>query len=113
MLMRREVFESIGRFDETYQLVFGDVEICVRAVEQGYRVVYNPFARLIHHEGKTRGRQMIAGDIQEAFTRFKDQVAGGDPYYNRYLTHAVRTPALRRDWEDDPLQRLERIVSDY
>ncbi len=113
MLMRKEVFVSIGGFDETYELVFGDVEICVRAVEQGYRVVYNPFARLIHHEGKTRGRQMISSDIQKAFARFKDQVAAGDRYYNRYLTHAVRMPALRRDWEDNPLQRLERIVRDF
>ena len=56
---------------------------------------------------------MISSDIQKAFARFKDQVAAGDRYYNRYLTHAVRMPALRRDWEDNPLQRLERIVRDF
>ncbi|HEX9013928.1 MAG TPA: glycosyltransferase family 2 protein, partial [Anaerolineaceae bacterium] len=51
MAMRRQVFEEIGGFDEGYQLAFSDVEICQRAIQHGYRVMYTPFARLIHHEG--------------------------------------------------------------
>ncbi len=55
MAMRREVYEKIGGFDEDYKLVFNDVEICLRAINAGYRVVYTPFAQLnSSRRGNTR-----------------------------------------------------------
>ena len=53
MMMRKDVFLKVGGFDERYMLVFSDIEICLRAIQLGYRVVYDPFARLIHYEGRT------------------------------------------------------------
>jgi GT2 family glycosyltransferase len=56
MLVRREVLESIGLFDERYAMAFEDVDFCLRAIEAGFRVLYYPHAILIHHESATRGR---------------------------------------------------------
>ncbi len=53
MMIDKEVFHKVGGFDESYLLVFSDIEICLRAIQLGYRVVYDPFARLIHYEGQT------------------------------------------------------------
>ena len=36
MLVRREVFEKIGFFDERYFLYYEDVEFCVRAQKAGF-----------------------------------------------------------------------------
>ncbi len=50
MLCRREHFAP----DPTYQLVFGDFDLCLKAREAGHKVVYQPAAFLVHAEGTTR-----------------------------------------------------------
>lgn len=110
MAMRHKVFTALGGFDEHYRLVFGDVELCLRVVEHGYRVMYNPYARLIHYEGKSRANFIPVEDIQAASKRFWQTIEKGDPYFNQNLSLAVRTPTLRRPWEEQPLQRLEKII---
>src|SRR5262249_4984905 len=62
MMMRREVFDALGGFDESYRLCGSDVEICMRAWDRGYRVVYNPFVELTHHERQTRGADIPPED---------------------------------------------------
>lgn len=110
MALRREVFEDIGGFDEAYQLVFSDIDICLKAIEKGYRVVYNPFIRLVHYEGKSRGNTIPDQDIHLAGERLEGYVKAGDRYYNPNLSRAVRLPTLRRFNEEDPSTRLKKIV---
>lgn len=109
MAMRTEVFEEIDGFDESYQLVFSDIEICLRAIKAGYRVVYTPFARLIHHEGKTRYQHISSHDIKVGYAHLKITVEHGDPYYNPNLSSSVRIPTLRRHNEERPITRLINI----
>ena len=47
-IVRRDIFESIGRMDEEYFLYMEDVDICARVWRAGYRVVCVPKARLVH-----------------------------------------------------------------
>lgn len=110
LMMRRNVFDEVGGFDEKYNLVFNDIELGMRVCAHGYRVVYNPFARLIHYEGKSRGRYIPGNDVRLGYERLKETVAQGDPYYNPNLSYAVRLPTLRRSWEEDRLHRLETIL---
>ena len=110
MAIRCEVFEKIGGFDEQYDLVFSDIEFCLRAIHAGYRVVYNPFARLIHHEGKTRHRLIPTKDYHLAYQHLKTIVASGDPFYNPNLSYSVRLPTFKRPNEEIPIKRLESIV---
>jgi GT2 family glycosyltransferase len=110
MMMRREVFLKTGGFDETYQLVFNDVEMCVRTIQHGFRVMYNPFATLIHHEGKSRKKYIPKEDILTGFNHLRDFVETGDPYYNTNLSYSIRIPTLALPWEETPIQRLTKIV---
>jgi GT2 family glycosyltransferase len=58
LLVRREVFERCGGFDEKdFVVIFNDVDFCLRLVEQGFRNIFTPHARLLHHESATRGVQ--------------------------------------------------------
>jgi len=111
MAIRREVFEELGGFDEDYQLVFSDIEICMRAITSGYRVVYTPYARLIHHEGRTRFRHIPEQDIQRAYEHLKERVEEGDPFYNPNLSYKVRRPTLKRPGEEASIVRLKHIVN--
>jgi O-antigen biosynthesis protein len=110
MMLRREVFENLGGFDEHYMLAFSDIELCLRSLAAGLRVMYTPFARLVHHEGRTRARHIPPADIHRAYEQFRERISCGDPYYNPGLSYAVSTPTLRRAGEPDPLRRLEKIV---
>jgi GT2 family glycosyltransferase len=56
LMVRREVFEKLGGFDEAHlPIAFNDVDFCLRARELGWRVIYSPYAELIHHESISRG----------------------------------------------------------
>lgn len=59
MLLRREAAERVGGFDETYFMYVEDVDICWRLREVGYRVIYNPSFRLVHHIGRTSSQQSV------------------------------------------------------
>jgi len=109
MAMRREVYDELGGFDEAYQLTFSDITLCIKAIEKGYQVVYNPYACLVHHEGGTRGDHIPDADIRLMTKELGKWVEAGDPYYNPLLSHLIATPALKRNFEESPIERLKMI----
>ena len=48
LMMRRDVFEQLGGFDESFFMYFEDKDICKRVHEAGWKVVYYPKTSLIH-----------------------------------------------------------------
>jgi len=50
-LVRREVFEKCGGFDESFFLYAEEIDFCIRARAAGYQVVYYPGISIIHHGG--------------------------------------------------------------
>ena len=50
LLVRREVFNSIGKLDERYFMLYEDVDFFLRVKEAGYRMIYVPKA-MIWHKG--------------------------------------------------------------
>jgi GT2 family glycosyltransferase len=53
MLVRKHIFDSIGRFDERLPLSYEDVEICWRAWIGGWKTVYAPGAICWHRVGSS------------------------------------------------------------
>lgn len=58
---RRAVLEEVDGFDERFTLEFNDVDLCLRLRALGYRIVYTPFAELIHAEKASRGDAVPPG----------------------------------------------------
>jgi len=48
MLIKKEVFEKIGLFDQKYFLYWEDIDLCMRAKETGFKIFYAPEAFLWH-----------------------------------------------------------------
>lgn len=48
MLIKRSVFEKIGLFDPSYFLYYEDVDFCLRANAEGFRLIYYPKAVVYH-----------------------------------------------------------------
>jgi N-acetylglucosaminyl-diphospho-decaprenol L-rhamnosyltransferase len=56
LVVRREVWESIGMLDEGYFFYFEDVDFCIRAKKACWRVMYVPQAKVVHHWGQSSKR---------------------------------------------------------
>ena len=48
MLLRKELIQQIGLFDESYFCYWDETDYCVRASKAGFRIVYVPDARVWH-----------------------------------------------------------------
>jgi len=59
MMVRREVFESIGYFDEDFFVWYADWDLCKRAADAGWDVFYLRPAIAIHHERHSFGKEDI------------------------------------------------------
>lgn len=55
MLVRREVFETIGYLDDGFFMYFEEVDFCKRARDAGYETWYLPCARVVHLVGQASG----------------------------------------------------------
>lgn len=55
LMVRREVVERVGVFDEGYFLFVEDMDWCRRIRDAGFTVVYLPDAVVTHHIGVSRG----------------------------------------------------------
>ena len=54
LMVRRELFERVGGFDEALPVEFNDIDFCLRLGQLGYRHVIPPEAVLVHHESQSR-----------------------------------------------------------
>jgi GT2 family glycosyltransferase len=52
MMVRREVFESLGGFDERFFMYWEDSDLCLRALKAGWKTMYEPRAEVIHFTGR-------------------------------------------------------------
>jgi O-antigen biosynthesis protein len=86
MLTRRDLFESLGGFDETLPASFNDVHYCLSLVAAGYLIVYSPLCELVHHESRTRGHIEEAIAVRMILDRWGEMIAEGDPYHNPLLS---------------------------
>ena len=67
-LVRRDLFISLGMFDEKFKNGFEDLDFCFRARKNGFKVFYSPECRVIHHESKTPGRHTHHHENAKIFT---------------------------------------------
>jgi GT2 family glycosyltransferase len=97
MLVRREVYWSIGGFDEDMAVCFNDVDFCLRMGRSGRRVVYTPHAELEHAESATRGRTNPQDDIDLFFNRWGTPDRLRDPFLSPYVCWSH--PQRLRVWQ--------------
>lgn len=51
MVIRKEIIEKLGGFDESYFMYFEDVDLCFRAKKAGFKVMINPGLSIKHLSG--------------------------------------------------------------
>jgi GT2 family glycosyltransferase len=108
-MMRREVFERLGGYDERFRLSFSDIVLCMEAWRTGYRVVYTPYARLVHYESFTRKRDDSVRDMELLAEYLQSRGFLEDPYCHPELNPRSLVPALRPPFDPVPQQ----VIHDY
>jgi len=95
LLLRREVFEEVGGFDEEHlPVAFQDVDLCLRILDRGYRNVYTPYARLYHYESVTKTEKTPnRAEVEYLMGRWSRWIAC-DPYYSPHLTRRSEDYAI-------------------
>jgi N-acetylglucosaminyl-diphospho-decaprenol L-rhamnosyltransferase len=78
LMIRRNAFEQIGGFDESFFMYFEDKDICKRVHEAGWKVVYYPKTSLIHLLGGSS-----EGVKQSVNTYYRDSQLH---YYQKHLS---------------------------
>jgi GT2 family glycosyltransferase len=103
--LRKSVFDEVGGLDEAFAVAFGDVDLCLRVAQAGYRIICTPFAELYHHESVSRG----AEDTPEKRARFSAELArlrqrwGPEMRVDRFAS-----PQLVFAWDDEGTWGLPR-----
>ncbi len=64
MLVRREVFERIGLLDERFWAYCEDVDLCWRAWQAGFKVLFCPHAVIVHKIGRSSDQWLVPSLIQ-------------------------------------------------
>ncbi|GAA4165570.1 glycosyltransferase family 2 protein [Gryllotalpicola daejeonensis] len=78
-LVRREAFDAIGGFDDSYFMYFEDVDLGDRLTKAGWRNLYVPAASVMHtgaHSTKTRAAAMRAEHHRSAYLYLSRKYSG-------------------------------------
>ena len=79
LLIKKNLFDKIGGWNENLPSKYGDTDLCLRAQELGYVIVYTPFAEL-----KKFNDEKIPSNLEINYFRkkWKNKLENPDPYYN-------------------------------
>jgi GT2 family glycosyltransferase len=97
MLVRKDLFDQAGGFDEKFQLNWSDVDPCLKIRKAGHRIVYTPLARLIHHEAASHQKRIPRSDFVRAGEKWLAAINAGDRYFNPNLSYGHAIPHLLLD----------------
>ena len=76
MMFKRKLLKNIGFFDESFFLYFEDTDFCLRAINAGYKVIYNPETQIIHYKNQSSIHAPF--EVQDVFNQSLLQ------FYNKY-----------------------------
>jgi GT2 family glycosyltransferase len=69
LMIRKEVLDKTGGFDEQYRILYNDVDLCKRIWDAGYKILFNHTVEVIHigshstNKAGFRVRKIMYGDI--------------------------------------------------
>lgn len=111
-LIKKKLFEKIGRFDDKYlKISFNDIDLCLKIIENGYLIVYTPYAELYHYESISRGyddmpekKKVYEKELRYMQNKWNDKLLK-DPHFNPNLI--ISSPNLKITSEG-----MERFMAD-
>ena len=116
VMIPRRAWRAVKGFDERFVVGFNDTDLCLRIGEAGFKVLYDGFTVLYHHESATR-TQSNEVDHPEDDARLRRRwgrfFKEGDPFYSPLLAARGTDHTLRQDegCKHSSMSRPLRLVS--
>ncbi len=95
LMCRREVFESIGGFDEELAIAYNDIDFCLKIRQQGYHNIFLSHVILYHHESKSRKHYQKSPEkkkiLKQEFKLMEErwqEIIHNDPCYSPHLSRS-------------------------
>ena len=70
MMVKKEVFEKLSGFDESYFMYLEDMDLCLRALKTGFKTYYFPNAQIVHRQHGSSNRQFAIINIYKSLITF-------------------------------------------
>ena len=96
--LRRAVWDELSGFDPRFPVNFNDVDLCLRAVQRGYRVLVEAGAVLIHEESRTRVAAVRPEERELFYELWSDVIDLPDPFFNPQLAIVDERIQLPAPW---------------
>lgn len=93
MALRRAVWDELHGFDLRFPASYNDIDLCLRAIERGYRILLEADAVLIHKESQTRDPVTFPEESSLFRKRWSHAVFTPDRFFNPKLD--LRAPSIR------------------
>jgi len=121
LMMRRDLFERMGGFDEQFAVAFNDIDLCLRLQQQGLASLCTPEVRLIHRESQTRGldslwrnRARLRDEVERFRRRWAEVLSVGDLLFNPNLSlidESVRLELRGRTKPNPRVRQTSAVMS--
>ncbi|WP_353931816.1 glycosyltransferase family 2 protein [Okeanomitos corallinicola TIOX110] len=86
LMIRRDVFDKLGGFDETFFMYFEDKDLCKRVNDAAFKVVYYPQTSLIH---------LLGGSSRNAKKSVNHYYRNSQIYYYQKHLGTIQTAILK------------------
>jgi len=96
--LRRAVWDELSGFDPRFPVNFNDVDLCLRAVQRGYRVLVEAGAVLIHEESRTRLAAVRPEERELFYELWSEVIDRPDPFFNPQLATLDERIQLPEPW---------------
>jgi O-antigen biosynthesis protein len=91
-------FHQLGLFDENFEICGSDVELCIRAYNQGLYNVYLANCKLYHLESKSRTSYIPGNDFNLSAIKYEPfRTLICDPFFNDNLDKFSCVPKVKND----------------
>lgn len=87
ILLRTDLLQRLGGFDEQFFYYYEDVDLCYRVWQTGYSIIFTPHVTITHLGGQSTKRSPLTFELDSYVTRYR--------YYYKY-GGKQRTLACRR-----------------
>ncbi|KTT65405.1 glycosyl transferase [Pseudomonas oryzihabitans] len=96
LILRRDLYLQISGMDEIrHPVAFNDVDMCLRINELGLKILWTPFAELIHAESASRGKDNSSDKASRAAREQNLLLAR---WGSKYRFDPFYSPNLNHDW---------------
>lgn len=94
MMVRKEVFKKVGKWDEQFFVYGEDVDFCYRVKKAGWRIVYVPEAHVLHYKGVSVGVRKETADITKASSEtkikmLKESTEAMKKFYKKHYSRSI------------------------